>query len=153
MKNIIIFILFNFSISGNIMAEQNLKLKISTAHYALEVQIYNVSTENVLINKRFAIGTKNSSHSEIAFTFRSSKGQIFDYNAKQKLRPAGEADLCMLSPNMFVGRFYELTDIANDYGLEAGQYQMKATYQNAQLGDKGAFTGILESDWQNIVIK
>lgn len=150
-KLTIVFI--TFLISGVVMADQNLKLIVSQDSDLLRVEIQNLSYSNVLINKRFALGINESKHSEISILFKNENNEEFRFSSKLKIRPPNKSDLCLLSPGMYIGRLFKLTDLVDYFDLKQNKYDVKVIYQNSSLKEKDVFIGKLESDWSNIIIK
>ena len=148
MKKVLLFCFCLFS--NNLFAENTVVLGLENVDGYLKVFIQNTLSEELLVNKRFAIGT-SAGPSELVISFTDVNGKNYPFSAKVKLGAATENDLMLLEPNMFIGRVFELSRLANYYDLKSGSYSIKVTYKNRSDFNKGVYSNILESS--TIVIK
>lgn len=142
MKYLLFTCLFWFS--TNLLAVENMELVITNDNNRLAVYLLNSSSEEMLINKRFALGP-SSGPNEIALSIKDRNGKDYPFSSKVRLSPAVESDFMMLEVFKLVGRSFDLDSLEAYYGLTPGSYTVKAVYHNGRESANGGFVGTLES--------
>lgn len=133
-----------FWFSTNILAVENMELIITNDHDRLAIYLLNSSSEELLVNKRFAIGSV-AGPNEIVLSIKDGEGKGYPFLSKIRLGAAVEGDFIFLGVGMLIGRVFDLKSLTTYYGLTSGSYTINAVYHNRHELERGVFTGTLES--------
>lgn len=140
------FLVFIFLLSNNISAMEPIKINFENNNNNLKLSLTNVSEENILMNKRFSLGT-SIELAEVDLIFVDNAGLEYPLCAMVTVGRLTEKDFVILKPGETISIEYQANLLISMYCLKAGQYRVKAKYKNRSLENKSVFNGSLESDW------
>lgn len=144
-------LLFTILFSNNAVNMVPIKLTLENNSNYLRLCLTNISEENVLVNKRLAIGPP-ASPNEIELLICNEGGTSFPFQGRIAASPPLESDIILLQSGEIVCREIEIYRLVKYYSLTAGQYRVKAKYKD-KWGFKGVFDKHLESDWITFEVK
>jgi hypothetical protein len=144
---ILIIMLFSLEVS----AMETVKIELKNHNNILILNLTNISQENILINKRFAIGAPVY-QCEVDLIIMDKNGQIFPFDLRINIDSITDNDLLLLKPGKFIEKEYKIEDILYYYSLPVGQYEVKAVYKNTYWRYKGVFSDTLISNPVNIAV-
>ena len=145
---VLIFMLFSLESS----AVETIKIELKNLNNNLVLNLMSVSQKEVLINKRFTIGS-SADPSEVELIINDKNGKYFLFAPMVNIRPITDKDLILLKPGEFIEKEYKIKRLVLDYGLVAGHYTVKAVYKNKYWQDKGVFSDTLISNLENLEIR
>jgi hypothetical protein len=144
---VLIIMLFSLEVS----AVDTIKIELKNHNNNLVLNLMNISQKEILINKRFTIGS-SVDPCEVELIIADKNGQSFAFAPMVNIRPITDTALILLKPGEFIEKEYKIKRLILDYELVAGHYSVKAIYKNKYWEDKGVFSDTLKSNSVNIEV-
>ncbi len=123
MKYLVLFILL-FSLE--VSAMETIKIELKSHNNNLRLSLINISQEEVLINKRFAIGS-SVDPCEVELIIMHENGKYFPFDVRINIRPITDKDLILLKPGEFTEVEFKIESLIYYYDLSVGHYKVQAS--------------------------
>ncbi len=111
----------------------------------------NISQKEILINKRFTIGS-SVDPCEVELIITDKNGRYLPFAPRVNIISITDNDLMLLKPCQFIEKEYKIERLILYYDLAVGYYTVKAVYKNKYWEDKGVFSDTLISNPVNIEV-
>lgn len=144
---VLLIMLFSLEVS----AMETIKIELKNHNNNLILSLINVSQEDILINKRFLLGS-SVDPCEVELVIMDKNGNNFPFCVRINVEPITDEDLVLLKPGEFIEEEYKIGSLIYYYELPVGHYKVKAIYKNKYWIEKGVFDGLLTSDFVNIEV-
>lgn len=110
----------------------------------LRIILVNAGTQDVLVNRRLALGVPGSP-AEVTLVVKDASGKVRALSTKVRVDLPSEKDFVVLNPGMLVGREYPIARLISYFELGPGRYDVRAIYNNPHRVEQGALGGPIAS--------
>jgi hypothetical protein len=143
----LLVILFSLEVS----AVEKISMELKNSNNNLLLRLTNISQEDLLVNKRFSIGS-SVDPCEVELIIYDESGKYFPIDVRVRIGTIIDDDLILLKPGEYIDKEFKLERLILYYDLAASHYTVKAVYKNIYWEDKGVFSDTLISNPVNIEV-
>jgi hypothetical protein len=143
----LLVILFSLEVS----AVEKISMELKNSNNNLLLRLTNISQDDLLVNKRFSIGS-SVDPCEVELIIYDESGKYFPIDVRVRIGTIIDDDLILLKPGEYIDKEFKLERLILYYDLVAGHYTVKTVYKNIYWEDKGVFSDTLISNPVNIEV-